>query len=140
MLITIVLLVSFTATSSSFPFLSLLILLVLVFSSAQLVYAAISWHKSKLATDSHRGEHLTFKLDGIVLTVSTLNTGEGEIIFVEISIAFAFIQFIIIVSLVKIFLVRIATARVKGREEKWPSLNTLRTYSSVPQEYSDLVP
>ena len=44
-------------------------------------------------------------LNLIVLTGSTLYIGGGQVIFVEISVAFAFIQFIIIiiVSLVKIF-------------------------------------
>ena len=67
-----------------------------------LVYTAITpVYKSKLV---HTVESISL-LNLIVLTGSTLYIGGGQVIFVEISIAFAFIQFmiIIIVSLVKTF-------------------------------------
>ena len=98
LLVRIVILVSFTATSSTFPLLSLLILLLT--SLVLLFYASIKHvYKSKIVSIFES----TSLLNLITLIVFTLYTG-GETIFLEISIAFAFLQFmvIIIISLIKI--------------------------------------
>ena len=111
LLVRIVLLVSFTATSSIVPFLSLLIL---QFTSAMLLfYESIRpVYKSKLV----RTIESMSLLNLIILVGSTLYTGGGETIFLEVSIAFAFIQFIaiIIVSLNKIFRVDNRCMKRKG--------------------------
>ena len=101
LLVRIALLVSFTATSSTLPFTSLLILqctsvVLLFYTSIRHVY------KSKLV----RTLVSTTLLNLIILIATTLYTGGEETIFLEASIAFAFIQFtvIVIISLIKIIL------------------------------------
>ena len=98
LVVRIVLSVSFTTTSSTFPFISLLILQST--SVALLFYTSIrSVYKSKLVR-TFEGISL---LNLIILIGSTLYTGGGKTIFLEVSIAFAFIQFtvIIVMSLIK---------------------------------------
>ena len=98
LLVRIALLISFTATSSTFPFISLLILqltsvVLLFYTSIRPVY------KSKLVRTL---ESISF-LNLIILIGFTLYTRGEETVFLEISIAFAFIQFtiIVIISLIK---------------------------------------
>ena len=100
LLVRITLLVSFTATSSTLPFISLLILQST--SVALLFYTSIRHvYKSKLV----RTLESTSLLNLIILTGSTLYTGGGQTTFLEVSITVAFIQFIaiVIISLIKIF-------------------------------------
>ena len=99
LLIRIALLVSFTATSSTSPFLSLIILkltlvVLLFYTSIRHIY------KSKLVRTLENASVLNL----IILIASTLYTEGGKTIFLEVSIAFAFIQFnvVIIISLIKI--------------------------------------
>ena len=100
LLVRIALLVSFTATSSTSPFTGLLIL---QFISAVLLshMSVRSVYKSKLV----RTLESTSLLNLIILIGSIKYTGVREAIFLDISIAFAFIQFtvIVIISLIKIF-------------------------------------
>ena len=100
LLVRIALLISFTATSSTLPFISLFILqltsvVLLFYTSIRHVY------KSKLV----RMLESTSLLNLIILIGFTLYTRGGQTTFLEVSIAFAFIQFtfIIIISLIKIF-------------------------------------
>jgi hypothetical protein len=99
LLIRIVLLVSFSATSSTFPLLSLLILLLT--SLALLFYTSIKHvYKSKIV----RTVESTSLLNLIILIVFTLYTGGGKTVFLEVSLVFAFFQFmvIIIIKLIQI--------------------------------------
>ena len=99
LLVRIAILVSFTATSSTFPLLSLLILLLT--SLVLLFYTSIKHvYKSKIV----RIFENTSLLNLIILIVFMQYTGGGGTIFLEISIVFAFLQFmvIIIISLIKI--------------------------------------
>ena len=100
LLVRIALLISFTATSSILPFISLLILqltsvVLLFYTSIRHVY------KSRLV----RMLESTSLLNLNILIASTLYTRGGQTTFLEVSIAFVFIQFtfIIIISLIKIF-------------------------------------
>ena len=100
LLVRIALLISFTATSSTLPFISLFILqltsvVLLFYTSIRHVY------KSKLV----RMLESTSLLNLTILIGFTLYTRGGQTTFLEVSIAFAFIQFtfIIIISLIKIF-------------------------------------
>ena len=100
LLVRIAHLVSFTATSSTVLFISLFILL--LSSAILLFYTSITpVHKSKLV----RVIESTSLLNLIILIGSTLYTGGGETVFLELSIAFSFIQFIviIIISFIRIF-------------------------------------
>ena len=99
LLVRIALLVSFTATSSTLPFISLLILqstsvVLLFYTSIRHVY------KSKLVRTLESASLLNL----IILIGFTLHTGGREIAFLEVSIAFAFAQFtvIVIISLIKV--------------------------------------
>ena len=111
LLVRIVLLVSFTATSSTVPFLSLLIL---QFISAMLLfYESIRpVYKSKLV----RAVESMSLLNLIILIGYTLYRGGGKTTFLEVSIAFAFLKFIviIIVNLNKIFRVDNWCTKRKG--------------------------
>ena len=93
LLIRILLLVAFTATSSTLPFLSLLILLLT--SVVLLFYTSIRpVYKSKIVRTLESSSLLNL----IILISCTLYTGGEQTIFLEISIAFAFIQFTVIVT------------------------------------------
>ena len=98
LLVRIALLVSFTATSSTLPFISLLILqstsvVLLFYTSIRHIY------KSKLVRTLESASLLNL----IILIGFTLYTRGEETVFLEISIAFAFVQFtvIVIISLIK---------------------------------------
>ena len=112
LLVRIALLVSFTATSSTSPFTGLLILQFI--SAVLLSYMSVrSVYKSKLV----RTLESTSLLNLIILIGSIKYTGVREAIFLDISIAFAFIQFtvIVIISLIKIFFnMRYKCMRRKG--------------------------
>ena len=110
LLIRITLLISFTATSSISPFVSLLILL---FTLVMFLFytSIIPVYKSKLVCilESTSLLNLTF------LVGSTLYTKREETIFLEVSIAFALIQFtvVVIISLIKIIYIKICPKCVR---------------------------